>query len=77
MLRPCLQLGEATSFPSQREPKASVSVTDNTKPRAILGLLGDPERNMCFIVFLFFVFCCLVFFVVGSLKDEPGRPVSE
>ena len=22
-------------------------------------------------------FCCLVFFVVGSLKDEPGRPVSE
>ena len=24
-----------------------------------------------------FCFCCLVFFVVGSLKDEPGRPVSE
>ena len=28
-------------------------------------------------VFFFFFFCCLVFFVVGSLKDEPGRPVSE
>ena len=22
-------------------------------------------------------FCCLVFLVVASLKDEPGRPVSE
>ena len=22
-------------------------------------------------------FCCLVFVVVGSLEDEPGRPVSE
>ena len=30
--------------------------------------------NQCF---FFFFFCCLVFFVVGSLKDEPGRPVSE
>ena len=26
---------------------------------------------------VFFCFCCLVFFVVGSLEDEPGRPVSE
>ena len=24
-----------------------------------------------------FCCCCLVFFVVGSLQDEPGRPVSE
>ena len=24
-----------------------------------------------------FFFCCLVVFVVGSLKEEPGRPVSE
>ena len=33
----------------------------------ILGLQQEPV--------LFF--CWLVFFVVGSLKDEPGRPVSE
>ena len=26
---------------------------------------------------VFFFFCCSVFFVVGSLKEEPGRPVSE
>ena len=32
---------------------------------------------VCVCVFFLFCFCCLVFFVVGSLKDEPGRPVSE
>ena len=44
------------------------------------GCLGIAYRdhrgykgNPCFFSFFF----CLVFFVVGPLKDEPGRPVSE
>ena len=35
------------------------------------GIKGDTTGTRVFF------FCCLVFFVVGSLKDEPGRPVSE
>ena len=44
----------------------------------LLGLCWGPAiegnyRNPCF----FFFFGCSVSFVVGSLKDEPGRRVSE
>ena len=44
------------------------------------GYIGIMEKKMEITILygtrVFFV-CCLVFFVVGSLKDEPGRPVSE